>query len=56
MLLHDFIFKEGSLKSTTVVYFPSDKENDERVGYDCFKGYIVRLCSGQQEKVLDVLC
>lgn len=39
-----------------VVYFPSDKENDERVDYGCFKGHIVRLCSGEQEKVLNVLC
>lgn len=29
MLLHDFTFKEAYLKSTIVVYFPTDKENGE---------------------------
>lgn len=55
MLLHDLTFKEAYLKSTIVVCFPTDKENGERVGYGFLKGHIVRLCSREQQKVLNVL-
>lgn len=55
MLLHDLTFKEAYLKSTIVVCFSTDKENGEQVGYGFLKGHIVRLCSREQQKVLNVL-
>lgn len=56
MLLHDLIFKDAYLKSITVVYFHTGKENDEWVGYGFFKDDIVRLRYREQQRVLNVLC